>query len=180
MSDSSISEVRYRILQWVVPSSFITWIPIETLSFHNSLIYMPQQHMYQVYHSSRKHIWYMQYIIHEIYIRLSLYIEKIYIYIYIYNKWVHTITVTWNRIAETAKEGNRETHRLRKLSKVRRFMGFIGAEDSGCLSLINYYIGITFCLWFGISLGAESTRLMVCTLRNSIFYIFFDIVKERC
>ena len=83
MSDSSISEVRYRILQWVVPSSFITWIPIETLSFHNSLIYMPQQHMYQVYHSSRKHIWYMQYIIHEIYIRLSLYIEKIYIYIYI-------------------------------------------------------------------------------------------------
>lgn len=71
--------------------------------------------------------------------------------------------VTWNRIAETAKEGNRETH-----SKVRKFMSFIGAEDGVCFSLINDYIGITFCLWFGISLGAETTRLMVWTLRKDV------------
>lgn len=135
MSDSGISKVRNTILQWVVPSSFITWFPVETLSYQSKLTHIPQQHVHvpiiilfteymhhlshSVYHNNSKRM-------HISGTSLSVHRKDI------YSKWVHAIT--WNRIAAvTAREGDRGSQRL---SEVRRFMGFIGAGVRGCFSLI--------------------------------------------
>ena len=79
--------------------------------------------------------------------------------------------ITWNRIAATARDGDRETQRL---SEVGRFMGFIGAGVGGCFSLI-----IQASL-SGLEFHYRCWNYTFDGLYVKDFFSPFDIVKERC